>query len=430
MIFNELNEKIQAALAKEAFSIPTDIQKKAIPIILERKDLIGVAQTGTGKTASFVLPILHLLSAESKAIEPNSPLVLVLSPTRELAMQIDESFDIFGKLLNIKHNVIFGGVSQESQIEALSEGTHVLTATPGRLLDLISQEKVNLSKVEYIVIDEAHMMLSMGFLTPVKEIFAQIPIKRQSLFFSATMSPEILKLANVLLNDPSIVESKTEFDLILQKVFFLYVEDKNRLLIELLKTKAKKKTIVFLRTKYKTEVVANLLIKNKFSARAIHGDKNQKERTKAIEDFKSGKVKILVATDIAARGIHIDNVSSVINYDTPNSPDVYVHRIGRTARAGKTGKSYTLCSLEERESLRKIEEHTGQNMEIIHHTYYAAKVENANPEDISTTTKKKNYYKKTSKKNTKNSDEYVPPINIKKNKKPRGIHLHKFSKQH
>lgn len=423
MTFNELNKEIQSVLVEEKFNTPTAIQEKAIPIILQKKDLIGIAQTGTGKTASFVLPILHLLSNNSKTIKSSSPLVLVLAPTRELAMQIDDSFDRFGKLLKIKHEVIFGGVAREPQIEALSNGVQVLTATPGRLIDLISQEEVNLSKVEYIVLDEAHMMLDMGFLPSVKEIFEKLSPKKQSLLFSATMTPEILNLSKELLNNPSIIEiePEREFNLMSQKVFFLYVEKKNALLLELLKNKTKKKSIVFLRTKYKTEAVANLLLKHKVSARAIHSDKTQEERIKAIEDFKSGKINVLVATDIAARGLHVDNVSFVINYDTPNSPEVYVHRIGRTARAGKSGKSYTFCSLEEIELFHKIEEHTGQKMGVAKHTYYAEKVQNFDPAAVANTVKNKNVHKKLSKRSTKYSEAYVPPINQKKAKKPRGL---------
>ena len=405
MIFDELAERIKWALIKENFSVPTSIQEKAIPIILKGKDLIGIAQTGTGKTASFVLPILHLLSINIKSIKPKSPLVLVLSPTRELAMQIDKTFEMFGKHLKIKHTAIFGGVSQEPQIKILSKGIQVLTATPGRLLDLISHDKVNLSSVEYIVLDEAHMMLDMGFLTTVKEIYKQVSKKKQSLFFCATITPEILKLANELLNDPSTVkiEAQKASNLISQKVCYLYIDKKNALLLE--------------------------LIKNNISAASIHSDKNQEERTKVIENFKSGKTKVLVATDIAARGIHIDNVSCVINYNTPNYPDVYVNRIGRTARAGKLGVSYTFCGLEERESIKKIEEYTSLKMEVVHHTYYASKVENATPDDIVASVKKKCTHKFVAKKSKKKSEFYVPPINQKKSKRPRGVHARKGTKK-
>jgi ATP-dependent RNA helicase RhlE len=429
MIFDELAERIQWALTNEKFSVPTSIQEKAIPIILQGRDLIGIAQTGTGKTASFVLPILHLLSTEIKSIEPNSPLVLVLSPTRELAMQIDKTFERFGKHLKIRHTAIFGGVSQEPQIKILSKGIHVLTATPGRLLDLITHGKVNLSSVKYIVLDEAHMMLDMGFLDTVKEIYEQVSKKRQSLFFSATITPEILKLANELLDHPSTVEIKAEkaSNLIFQKVCYLYSDKKNALLLELIKETGK--TIVFLRTKYKTDDVAKLLIKNNIYAASIHSDKKQDVRIKTIENFKSGKIKVLVATDIAARGIHIDNVSCVINYNTPNYPDVYVNRIGRTARAGKFGVSYTFCSLEERESIRKIEKYTSVPMEVVHHTYYASKIENATDEDIVVSVKKKNPHKYVAKRSKNKSEFYVQPINQKKAKKPRGVHVKKGTKR-
>ena len=429
MVFNELTKEIQLALTEGGFSIPTPIQKMAIPIILQRKDLIGIAQTGTGKTASFVLPLLQLVSTDAKKIEPNSPLVLVLSPTRELAIQIDDTFRNFGKFLNIKHEAIYGGVNKEPQIKTLNGGVHIITATLGRLIDLISHDKIDLSNVDYLVIDEAHMMLEMGFLPSVKEIYQKLNIKRQSLFFSATMSPEILNYANELLNNPFTVEIKDkDTNLISQKVCFLYVDNKNALLLELLKKP--NKTIIFLRTKYKTDVIEKMLIKNKISAISIHSDKTQIERINAIEDFKSGKIKVLVATDIAARGIHIDDVSQVINYDIPNSPEVYVHRVGRTARAGKSGDVYSFCSLEERELLRNIEMYTGQKMKVIKHSYYAEKVKGATLENIvPTIKKKKNNHKTVSKRSSKNSDEYVAPINKKKSKKPRGIHIRK-SKRH
>ncbi|MFH0874509.1 MAG: DEAD/DEAH box helicase [archaeon] len=426
MIFDEFNKEIKWALADEKYSVPTAIQIKAIPIILQRKDLIGVAQTGTGKTAAFVLPLLHLLSADAKATMPNSPIVLVLAPTRELTLQIDNVFGSFSKYLDIKHLAIFGGVNQEPQIKGLTKGIHILTATPGRLMDLISQDKVNLSHVEYIVLDEAHMMLDMGFLPTVMEIYNKLSAKKQSLFFSATMTPEILSFANKLQNNPSLVEADAEkaSNLIYQKVCFLYADNKNAMLLQLVKNK--KKTIVFVRTKYKTDVIANLLAKNKIIARAIHSDKTQDERTKTIEDFKTGIIKVLVATDIAARGIHIDDVSVVINYEVPNYPDVYVHRIGRTARAGKTGVCYSFCGLEERESIRKIEEYTGQKMEVVHNTYYSENVENATPDDIDTSIKiKRCSHKQVPRKSNKESEVYVPPINIKKNKKPREVHMNK-----
>jgi ATP-dependent RNA helicase RhlE len=416
MIFKELNKEIQKALAFENFTVPTPIQEKAIPVILNRKDIIGIAQTGTGKTASFVLPILNLLQLDKKKIIPNSPLVLVLTPTRELAMQIDLAFGSFGKYLDFKHTSVFGGVSVDDQITKLDAGIHILTATPGRLIDLISKNKVNLSNITYFVIDEAHMMLDMGFIDNVKEINERLPITKQSLCFSATISADVIKFAKKLLNKPTLVtlERRSRGNPLTQKVFYLYTENKNRLLIELIKNTGK--TIVFLRTKYKTDKIEELLIKNNFSAVSIHSDKKQDERTKSIDNFKSGKARILVATDIAARGIHIDDITHVINYDIPNSPSVYVHRIGRTARAGKIGEAYSFCSMNERELQRDIEKHTGQTMTVMKHKYYARKIEKATLEEIKLATKKSkiNKHKKVARRSKIKSEEYVPPINSKK----------------
>ncbi len=424
MIFKELRSEIQQALIDQKISTPTPIQKKSIPIILEGKDLIGIAQTGTGKTASFVLPILNILADNKTTTQPMQPSVLVLSPTRELAVQIDTEFETFGKDLDIKHEVVFGGMSSKYQVEEISKGIHILTATPGRLQDLISKEQVDLSKVEYIVLDEAHMMLDMGFLPVVKEIYALLSKERQSLFFSATITKEIKEFAYELLKKPKVVEIEQpkEENPIIERLFYMYVERKNATLLRYVKPK----TIVFLRTKYKTDAVADLLNKHNKSAVAIHSDKTQEERSQAIEDFKTGKAKILVATDVAARGIHIDSVACVINYDTPNSPPVYVHRIGRTARAGKSGKAYTFCSREEREYLRKIEEHTGRKMEVVHHEFHVSKIEKMTPEDSAAEPAKKPRYhrqKQVGKRNsTSKTEGYVPPINQKKAKKPRGLH--------
>jgi ATP-dependent RNA helicase RhlE len=422
MIFDELTPEIRERLTSDGITTPTPIQEKAIPLILQKKDIIGVAQTGTGKTAAFVLPILQLLANSKKQIVPNTPRVLVLAPTRELAVQIDEAFYNYGRLLKIKTRAICGGFSSESQIKSLSKGVDIVVATPGRLMDLAAQSEIDLSQVEYFVLDEAHMMLDLGFLAEITNIYSQLPSNRQSSLFTATTSPKILDLANELLNNPITVavESEKASDLISQEVYFLYVDTKNALLLELLKNTTK--TLIFTRTRYKADTVALFLKKHKISANSIHKNKTQDERTGAIRNFKEGVINVLVATDIAARGIHVDDVSHVINYDIPSSPDVYVHRIGRTARGGKSGTSYSLCSLEERELLRDIEKYTGQEMKVMEHAFHADKVETATAEDIVAKPKKKHGVQGVIlHKRIRNSEEYVPPINKKKAKKPRGI---------
>ena len=422
MTFTKLSKEIQKVLLEEGLITPTPIQEKAIPVILDRKDMVGIAQTGTGKTASFVLPILNLFSTYSERLKAKHPKVLILAPTRELVSQISDAIQTYSKGTNISHVAIFGGVSQDPQAKALHKGVHIVVATPGRLFDLIKQKKVFLSEVEFVVLDEAHTMLDMGFIDEIKEIYQQVSSTRQSAFFSATTSPEIIRLAKELLHNPEIIEieSETASDLIKQKVCFVYVENKNALLLELIRQT--EKTIIFLRTKYKTDVVQKMLVKNGIKAVAIHSDKTQEERDAAIKEFKSNICKVLVATDIAARGIHIDNISHVINYDVPNSPDVYVHRIGRTARAGEHGVAYSFCGLEEREYIRKIQKYTGQEIEIVKNSFHADKIENLTAQEYEQRPKrKKNSPKVMLKKRVKESEVYVPPINKKKGKKPRGL---------
>ncbi|MBT7402208.1 DEAD/DEAH box helicase, partial [Candidatus Woesearchaeota archaeon] len=365
-----LNKQLQKAVEKLGYKIPTPIQKQAIPGLLNGKDLIGIAQTGTGKTAAFTLPILNNMKEEY----PRKIKTLVLTPTRELAAQIGESFLKYGQFLKFKNVVIFGGVKQGKQVEALKKGVDIVVATPGRLLDLLNQGKLTLKNIEFFVLDEADRMLDMGFIHDIKKIIAKLPPRRQSLFFSATMSPEVNKLARTLLKDPIHVEitpQATTVELIKQYVLFVDSDNKNKLLQKLLKQEHLTSVLVFTRTKHKANRVAEFLGKYKISAAAIHGNKSQGARTKAIKDFKSGQIKVLVATDIAARGIDIDNISHVINYELPNLPESYVHRIGRTARAGNEGTAFSFCSAEERSYLNSIEQLIKQKIEVMEHKYHS-----------------------------------------------------------
>jgi ATP-dependent RNA helicase RhlE len=376
--FKDLNliSPLEKALTKQKYTIPTPIQSKSIPGLLKGKDLIGVAQTGTGKTAAFVLPLLQRMKEQY----PRVIRTLVLAPTRELAAQIGESFSTYGEFLKFKHTVIFGGVKQGRQVQALSKGTDILVATPGRLLDLMNQKIITLKNIDFFVLDEADRMLDMGFIRDIKKVIKKLPEKRQSLFFSATMSPQINELAKSLLTDPVHVEvapQATTVEIIKQSIYFVDQPSKEKLLLQLLKQKHFKSILIFTRTKHKANKVALFLNKNNISSDAIHGNKSQSARTKAIKDFKTGKIKVLVATDIAARGIDIDNISHVINFELPNEPESYVHRIGRTARAGAKGTAISFCAAEERDFLRDIEKLIRKNIEVKDHTFHSEKAKNA-----------------------------------------------------
>jgi ATP-dependent RNA helicase RhlE len=353
---------------------------QAIPHLLKGKDLMGIAQTGTGKTAAFVLPILQRMSEDFKAPTPGTPRVLVLAPTRELAAQIGQSFATYGQFLRFKHAVVFGGVGQGSQVRTLSRGVDILVATPGRLLDLMNQGYIKLKGVEFFVLDEIDRMLDMGFIKDVRKIVSELPLKRQSLFFSATMSPQTGEFAGRLLTDPVCVEASPEaitLDCIEQRVFFVDQNNKYPLLQRLLKQGDLKRVLVFARTKHRADKIALMLNKNKFNADAIHGNKSQNQRTKAMNDFKSGRLHVLVATDIAARGIDVDDISHVINFDLPNEPEGYVHRIGRTGRAGAEGKAYSFCAADERSFLRDIERLTKLKIEVMEHQYHSEQAKSA-----------------------------------------------------
>ncbi len=376
--FKDLNliPPLERALAKQGYTTPTPIQSKSIPSLLLGKDLIGIAQTGTGKTAAFALPILQRMTEK----HPKVIKTLVLAPTRELAAQIGESFSVYGEFLNFRHTVIFGGVNQKRQVQALSQGVDIVIATPGRLLDLLNQRKLNLNSVEFFVLDEADRMLDMGFIHDIRKIITRLPQKRQSLFFSATMSPKINQLAKSLLKNPVHVETATQattIELTKQYVFFIDQPSKKNLLLKLLRQKHLTSVLIFTRTKHKANKVASFLSRNNISSNAIHGNKSQNQRTKAINDFKTGRIKVLVATDIAARGIDINNISHVINFELPNEPEIYVHRIGRTARAGAEGTAFSFCSAEERNYLRDIERLIRKKIEIMNHELHSEAAKNA-----------------------------------------------------
>lgn len=383
-----LADPIQRALTSRNHVTPTPIQAQAIPALLDGRDMLGIAQTGTGKTAAFALPILHLLSraphkndgtaanakntnARRKGSEHNrnrGPRALVLAPTRELAIQIGEEFQAYSKHLALRHTVIYGGVSQKSQISAIVRGVDILVATPGRLLDLIGQRQLRLDAVEFLVLDEADRMLDMGFVRDVRKIIALVPERRQTLLFSATMPAEIGRLSGEILRDPVRVEiapQATPIDRIKQSIYHVPSAGKRALLDTILKDPAMSRVIVFARTKHRANRVAEQLGKNGVDAEAIHGNKSQGARQRALKRFRDGKARVLVATDIAARGIDVDAVSHVINYELPNEPESYVHRIGRTARAGAAGAAIAFCDPAERAYLRDIEKLIKRQLTVI-----------------------------------------------------------------
>jgi ATP-dependent RNA helicase RhlE len=363
MSFNNLGliDPILKALTEQGYTTPTPIQQQSIPVLLQQKDLLGCAQTGTGKTAAFAIPILQLLHAQKE--KTNSIKVLILTPTRELAIQIDESFSSYGKYLPITHTVIFGGVSQHPQTLALKRGVDILIATPGRLLDLMSQGFINLRALKIFVLDEADRMLDMGFINDVKKVITKIPERRQTLFFSATMPPEIQKLADGLLKDPTKVEVtpvSSTVDKIDQSLFYVAKADKNKLLLHLLKNPAIKSVLVFTRTKHGADKVVKILQRENITSAAIHGNKSQNNRQAALSNFKSGAIRALIATDIAARGIDIDELGHVINFELPEVPETYVHRIGRTGRAGNSGVAFSFCDENEGPELKDIQKVIGK----------------------------------------------------------------------
>lgn len=380
MSFNNLGliDPITDALRATGYTRPTEIQSKAIPVVLTGKDLLACAQTGTGKTAAFVLPILQLMQSTPQRRQAGFRPVtaLVLAPTRELAIQIGENITAYSRFLDLKHHVIFGGVPQFSQVKALKSGVDILVATPGRLLDLLQQRHLSLAHLRFFVLDEADRMLDCGFIHDIRKIIAQLPAQRQNLLFSATMPPPIKQLANTLLTAPASVavhpESST-VDRIDQSVYYVNKSDKKNLLIDLLQDESIESVLVFTQMKHAADKLSKLLQRAGISSQAIHGNKSQSQRQQALKSFKNRTTRVLVATDIAARGIDVDELSHVINYELPDVPETYVHRIGRTGRAGASGIAISLCDQEEGVNLRDIQKLIGQSIPVVSgHKYEAA----------------------------------------------------------
>ena len=370
MKFDELGliEPLLKALRDKNYEEPTEIQRKAIPPALVRKDILGGAQTGTGKTAAFALPILQLIYQREKTASKPKIRALIVTPTRELAIQIDDNIKAYSKHTFIKHAVIFGGVKQGKQVDALKKGVHILTATPGRLLDLISQRIISLDDVKVFVLDEADRMLDMGFINDIRKLLKLLPEEKQTLFFSATMPPDIRKLSKDILKNPEFIEVtpvSSTAETIQQYVYFTNKDLKKDLLLHLLENDDIDQVLVFSRTKHGADRIDRHLRKMKITSAAIHGDKGQNQRQKALSQFKDGKTRVLVATDIAARGIDIQKLKYVINYDVPNEPETYVHRIGRSGRAGEDGIALSICEPEENAYLRDIEKLIKQKIEVV-----------------------------------------------------------------
>ena len=363
---------ILKAIKEEGYNIPTPIQQQAIPVILEGRDLVGCAQTGTGKTAAFAMPILQLLYQQNKQLlsykAPRKIKALILTPTRELAVQIGDSLDAYGRHTGIKHAIIYGGVSQQPQTKALKNGVEILAATPGRLLDLMGQGFINLDDIQFFVLDEADRMLDMGFSHDVKKIIGKLPVKRQTLLFSATMPAEITRLVDSILSNPvkvAVTPVSSPVDAIEQCVYFVEKKEKKQLLAYILKDKSVVSALVFSRTKHGADKITRDLVKAGIQAKAIHGNKSQTARQEALNSFKAKRTRILVATDIAARGIDVEELSHVINYDLPNIPETYVHRIGRTGRAGLGGVALSFCDSEEKDYLKDIQKLISKKIPVV-----------------------------------------------------------------
>jgi ATP-dependent RNA helicase RhlE len=370
MTFKELNisEPILKALINKEYENPTPIQEKAIPIALDNRDIIGIAQTGTGKTAAFAIPIIQLLTQQTATKTLHKIQALILTPTRELAIQIDECFTDYARYTNLRHTVIFGGVNQNPQVQQIKRGTDVLIATPGRLLDLINQGFIHLNDIKHFVLDEADRMLDMGFIHDIKRILPLLPKPKQTMLFSATMPTTIAELSRTILNKPTRVEvapASSVVDTIKQSLYFVDKPEKSQLLVNILKEDKEKSILVFSRTKHGADKIARVLNKSGIQCDAIHGNKSQNARQRALNNFKSGKTHVIIATDIAARGIDIDNLQLVINYDLPDVAETYVHRIGRTGRAGHNGSAITFCAPEERTMLRDIQKLTGKKINVV-----------------------------------------------------------------
>lgn len=405
MQFTDLDiiRPIQKALKEEGYIKPTPIQSKSITPLLEGRDLLGCAQTGTGKTAAFAIPIIQQIYNDKKTLKGKRTIkAVILAPTRELAIQIEENFVAYARHTNIKSLVIFGGVSQNPQVKALKEGVDILIATPGRMLDLYNQKFLKLNDVKHFVLDEADSMLDMGMIHDVKRIISHLPKVRQNIFFSATMPKEISKLADSIFKNPVKVEvapvsSTTE--MVEQNIYFVSKKQKTKLLIELLKNNPKESVLVFSRTKHGANKITKDLISSSISAAAIHGNKSQNARQLALNEFKEGKIRVLVATDIAARGIDIDELPFVINYDLPEVAETYVHRIGRTGRAGRSGRATAFCSMEERDLYKAIEKLINKKIEVVENHSFVASAE-----DVTVVAKRSNRgSRKPNRSNNKNN---------------------------
>ncbi len=418
MQFKDLNimPDIIKALEKESYEIPTPIQEKAIPVILEGRDLLGCAQTGTGKTAAFAIPTLQLLSSEKAPRTAKQNIrALVITPTRELALQIYESFNTYGQFTRLKSCVVFGGVSQKPQEEELKRGVDILVATPGRLLALMDQKLISIDHLKILILDEADRMLDMGFINDVKKIIAKAPLKKQTLFFSATMPPDIARLADTILKNPSKIEItpvSSTVDTIDQYLYYTDKCNKKDLLLHILEDKNIESVLVFIRTKHGADRLIKQLAKSNVTAQAIHGDKSQGARQRALSSFKDKTLRILLATDIAARGIDIDELTHVINFDLPDTPETYVHRIGRTGRAGLGGTAISFCDFDEKEQLKDIERLIGKKLtEVKEHPY---PLKNNFPAVKTTQPKRDRGRTEKTKSNASSKREPLQPVTAKK----------------
>ena len=403
----ELIEPIQKALKLKGYTHPSPIQEQAIPILLNKQDLLGCAQTGTGKTAAFALPILQQLFLNKQQHNKYRKIkALIITPTRELAIQIGDSFTEYGKFTGLKNTVIFGGVKQLAQTQQLKNGIDILVATPGRLIDLMSQGFISLKDIEYFVLDEADHMLDMGFIHDIKKIVKRLPIQRQSLFFSATMPPEIIELSRAIVGNPQKITIKPEqatAEKVEQAVFFVEKANKSKLLLHLLESNEPQSTLVFSRTKHGADKIVKFLAKSSIKAEAIHGNKSQGARQRALGNFKNSDTFVLVATDIAARGIDVDDLALVVNYDLPNIPETYVHRIGRTGRAKASGIALSFCATDERPFLRDIQKLINQTIEVVDHPFKEDSATNPTEKPVQTAHKpSKNARKKSTRRKNDN----------------------------
>ena len=411
----DINEKILQALEEKGYSIPTPIQQQAITPILNGNDILGCAQTGTGKTAAFAIPILNNLE-KTKNIQ-----ALILTPTRELAIQIKENFDEYSSHLKIKSAVIYGGIKQGSQVRALQQGPDILIATPGRLLDLINQKYINLKHLKFFVLDEADNMLDMGFIHDINKLLKIIPKQRQTLMFSATMPDDIKKLASKILNKPieiSVTPVSSTIELVEQFVYFVDKENKSNLLFDVLADKKYAPTLIFTRTKHGADKLVKILKREKFKVAAIHGNKSQNFRERVLDEFKQGKINTLIATDIAARGLDISDLAYVINYDIPNISETYVHRIGRTGRAGQNGVSISLCCFEEKPWLKDIQKLINKDIEVVANHNYPLLINKKESTDKKTVEKKKRPQRSVNKLNKPEKTNKKVEEKTKNTKKP------------